>query len=146
MRDPQPEEVALPREDMPADLDLETLLRTAALYLEAIRDGLEDASFAETFDQYGPLWDGVHDGCVELLEILDGEPEEPERDPEPIPEPAAAESTAIPISQRIMQVLGEAEHPLTNAAIARAVGMEPQDIPRYRFLAVDAPRGDEVNS
>ncbi len=31
-------------------------------------------------------------------------------------------------------------------AIARAVGMEPQDIPRYRFLAVDAPRGDEVNS
>ena len=76
-------ETALPLPAITARLDLPTLLRATALYLAAIRDGLDHTSFAETFNQYGPLWDAVYDGCAELLALLDGGAEESEEPEEP---------------------------------------------------------------
>jgi len=92
-----------PRQENTANsVNVQTLLRRTVLYLEAIRDGLDSGIFAETFDheEYGPLWDMVHDGCVHLLTMLDGEPDEPE-------EPVVVKPADIPPYDATKFVLGK---------------------------------------
>ncbi len=98
---PMPETV-VPLPTPTSTLDVPTLLRATAVYLEAIQKGLAHGAFAETFDQYGSLWDAVHDGCVHLLDMLDGEPDASDEraSVETLAPPAPVHAPAVPTTGR----------------------------------------------